>query len=126
MEKIRQSGFVLLLVIMIIAVVSIEMFVLAGGSNTMLYHADTAYLEAVQQNLIASGLAWAEQKVKSQAQQTAGKTVELDISSMKVRDATLRVTILAPPGTEPQVRIDTFCSRARRSLRHTGKYKLKL
>jgi hypothetical protein len=125
MKKIRQSGFVLLLVIMIVAVIGIEMFVLAGGSNTMLYQADAAYLEAVQQNLIASGLSWAEHKVKSENQQAAGKTVELDISSMKVRDGTLSVTILAPEGKEPQVQVGTSCSRARQTLRHTGKYKFK-
>jgi len=41
------------------------MLVLAGGANTMLFQSDTAYLQAVERNLVASGLAWAKRNTKN-------------------------------------------------------------
>ena len=43
-----KSGFVLILIIAVIAVVGLEMFVLTGGSNIMLFQADIAHLRAVR------------------------------------------------------------------------------
>jgi hypothetical protein len=56
MKKQRQKGFALVLVITAMAVIGLEMYVLTGGSNTMLFQSDTAYLEACKRNLITSGL----------------------------------------------------------------------
>jgi len=53
----RQYGFVLTDVITAIAVIGIEMFVLAGISNIMQFKLNNAYLQACERKLIASSCA---------------------------------------------------------------------
>ncbi len=140
MKNPRQKGFVLILVITAMAIIGLEMYVLTGGANTMLFQSDTAYLEACKRNLITSGLAWAKQNIRNNSRETFEKTVELDVSKMPgnagfrlkpavggIRGSTLIVTIRGlPTGEEPQAQINTRVSRGRRTLRGDGKYKIRL
>ncbi len=139
MKKPRQKGFVLILVITAMAIIGLEMYVLAGGANTMLFQSDTAYLKACERNLITSGLAWAKQNIRNNSRETFEKTVELDVSKMPsnagfrlkpavggIRGSTLIVTISIPTGEEPQAQINTRVSRGRRTFRGDGKYKIRL
>ena len=57
MKEQKQKGFVLVLVITVIAVVGIQMFALAGIANTMQFQSHTAYLRACERNLLAT-LLW--------------------------------------------------------------------
>lgn len=122
MKNLRQNGFVLVLVITVIAVVGAEMFVLGGMANTILFQSDIAYLEVVERNLVASGLAWASRNIKNQSKETFNKTVELDITDMDIRRSTLAVIIAMPEDKEAEVQIDASCGRGRRTLRHSKKY----
>ncbi len=139
MKKPRQKGFVLILVITAMAIIGLEMHVLTGGANTMLFQSDTAYLKACERNLITSGLAWAKQNIRNKSRETFEKTVELDVSKMPgnagfrskpdvggIRGSTLIVTISVPTGEEPQAQINTRVSRGRRTFRGDGKYKIRL
>ena len=126
MKKPRQKGFVLILVITAMAVIGLEMYVLTGGANTMLFQSDTAYLKACERNLVTSGLAWAKQNIRNNSRETFEKTVELDVSKMNIRGSTLSVTINIPTGEEPQAQINVSCSRGRRTFRGDGKYKIRL
>jgi len=122
----RKNGFVLIIVVTAIAIIGIEMFVLTGVSNTILFQSDTAYLQALQRNLVASGLAWAEQQVKSQGKENLDRTIKLDINNMNIRGSTLAVFIRIPADREPQVQINASCTRARRTLRHDERYRIEL
>jgi len=122
----RKNGFVLIIVVTAIAIIGIEMFVLTGVSNTILFQSDTAYLQALQRNLVASGLAWAEQQVKSQSKENLDKTIELDINNMNIRGSTLAVFIRIPAEREPQVQINASCTQARRTLSHDERYRIEL
>jgi hypothetical protein len=132
MKKMKQNGLVLILVITLIALIGLEMFVLAGGSNTILFQADTAYLRAVRNNLVASGLAWTKQNVADQGKKIFDKTIELDVTDMKIRDANLSVIVRRgatasqrvgiPSGKEVQVQVSTSCSKSRQALRSDDKY----
>ncbi len=126
MKKPRQKGFVLILVITAMAIIGLEMYVLTGGANTMLFQSDTAYLKACERNLVTSGLAWAKQNIRNKSRETFEKTVELDVSKMDIRGSTLIVTISIPTGEEPQAQINASCSRGRRTFRGDGKYKIRL
>jgi len=126
MNQPRQNGFVLILVVMVIAAIGVEMFVLSGLTKTMLFESNTAYLEAVERNLAASGLAWAEQNVKNQSRRALNKTVELDVTSMNIDGSTLTVTVGIPADKEMEVQIKTLCSRGRRSFRQSDKYRIEL
>ena len=126
MKNLRQNGFVLVLVITVIAVVGAEMFVLGGMSNTILFQTDIAYLEVVERNLVASGLAWASRNIKNQSKQTFNKTIELDVTDMDIRRSTLAVTVAMLEDKQAQVQIDTSCGRGRRTLKHSDKYHIEL
>ncbi|MHC4462364.1 MAG: hypothetical protein ACYS6W_08785 [Planctomycetota bacterium] len=122
MKKLRQNGFVLVLVITAIGVIGAWMFVLCGMSNTILFQSDIAYLEVVERNLVASGLAWASRNIKSQSKETFDKTVELDVTDMNIRRSTLAVIIAMPGAEQAEVQIDTSCGRGRCTLSHSDKY----
>jgi len=122
MRNLREDGFALVLVIVAITLVGLEMFVLTGGSNTMLFQSNTAYLQACERNLVSSGLAWARRNTKGE--RTSGTTIDLDVAAMNVRGATLSVTIGTPRDKEADVQINTSCSRGRLTLRHNDKYRI--
>ena len=123
MKKTRQNGFVLILVILAIAVIGAELFVLTGVSNTVLFQSNAAYLGAVERNLAASGLAWAERNIKDQNSENLGKTIELDVTDMNIRGSNLSVAIGSLKDKETEVRISTLCSRGRRTFRHNAQYR---
>ena len=126
MKNRRKNGFVLIIVIMVIGLIGIEMFVLTGVSNTILFQSDTDYLQALQRNLVASGLAWAEQQVKSQSKENLDRTIRLDVTETDIRGSTLAVFIRIPADREPQVQINASCTRARRTLSHDERYRIEL
>ena len=121
MEKIRQNGFVLVLVIATIGLIGAEMFILTGISNSILFQADTAYLEACEQNLAASGLAWVR---KNSGKENIDKTIKLDVSDMDISRSTLSVTIEEPKSEEAKVRISTSCTCGRQTFAHSDKYRI--
>lgn len=126
MKKQRQKGFALVLVITAMAVIGLEMYVLTGGSNIMLFQSDTAYLEACKRNLITSGLAWAKLNIRNNNKENFEKAVELDVSKMNIRDASLIVTISPTADKAPQAQINVSCSRSRRTFRADDIYKIRL
>ena len=126
MKKPKQNGFVLIVVILAMAIIGLEMYVLTDGSKTMLFQSDTVYLGACERNLIASGLAWAKQNVKNGNIETFDKTVELDVSKMNFHCLSLIVNINVPTDKEPEAQISTSCSRRRRTFKHEDKHKIRL
>ena len=126
MKKIRQNGFVLLLVIIAIAMVGAATYVLADGSNTMLFQSDTAYLQACEQNLRASGLAWAKQNIKNRNQESFNRVIELDTANLDIRDSSLNVFISTSQDKQAEVQINTSCSRARQTFKRDNRYIIEL
>jgi len=126
MKQPGQNGFVLILVVTVIAAIGVEMFVLTGLAKTMLFESNTAYLQAVERSLTASGLAWAERNVKNQSREILNKTVELDVTNMNIYSSTLTVTVGVPTDKEAEVQINTSCSCGRRTFRQDNKYRIEL
>jgi hypothetical protein len=121
----RCKGFVLVLVVLIIAVMGAEMLVLTGISNRMLFDANNAQLEATERNLAAAGLAWAR-RVSTQNTEAFGRTVELDVASMGVSGAALSVTLGVQKDRTVQVQVNTNCRRGPRTLARTHSYLVNL
>ena len=126
MKNERKNGFVLVLVILAMAVIGATMLVLSAGANTMVFQSNTAYLQACERNLVASGLAWAKQQIKSQSKENLDRTIRLDVTETDIRGSTLAVFIRVPTDKGPEVQINASCSRARRTLRHDDKYRIEL
>jgi len=92
----------------------------------MLFQSDTAYLEAVERNLIASGLTWAKQNIKGDKEGVFYKTVRLDVTDLNIPDANLSIVIGPGRDKEVEVEVGTSCSRGRQTLRHQDRYKIRI
>ena len=110
----------MLFVIVILALIGMYMIVLVSDANIFGFQADRAYLEACQQNLTASGLAWAKKNANTSKTTTAA--VELGTEDMGIERAILSVRISA---IEKQVEINASCSKARQRLSSVKKFTLK-
>jgi hypothetical protein len=108
-----RKGFVLLIVMMILGMMGVEMFVLSSVSNKITFQTSRAYLEAVEQNLVSSGLAWAKHNMAKEAEK-----IELDTADIAPQNAQLIVTA----GKQSLVTINTSCSRSGQNLRHNKSY----
>jgi hypothetical protein len=126
MKERKRHGFVLVLVITVLALIGIQMFALASIANTMQFQSHTAYLRACRQNLLASGLGWAKQNIQNEGGKTPGKTIELDTSRMSIRGSALDVAIGAQSDGKAEVRINSSCTRGRQTLKGDGKYRIGL
>jgi len=118
----RQRGFILAFVITALALVGVVMFVLAGGSNVILFHADSAYLRAVERNLNASGLAWARQRLSEDHDLVVGHVFELDTGQFSSPAARLTVRILAVQEGRVSVRVETSCRKGKRTFHASRDY----
>ena len=124
MKKTRQNGFVLILVIVAIAVIGVQMSVLADIANTMQFQSQNAYLKACERNLLASGLVWAKENARKKGSEIFDKTIQLDVSKLNIRASALDVTMSIASDEEAEVQINTSCSRGRQTLKGAGKYRI--
>jgi len=126
MKKIRQNGFVLIIVITSMAAVGVEMFVLTSGANAIALQADNAYLEAIERNMTASALTWARVNVKNENIKGFNSPIELNLADMNIKRATLSISVGKIENGKAEVRVKASCSRGRRTLRHKAKYSIRL
>jgi uncharacterized membrane protein (Fun14 family) len=118
--KTRQNGFVMVFVIVILALVGIYMIVLTSDANTFLFQADHAYLEACEQNLTASGLAWAKKNIDNTKPPTGA--FDLNAAAMNIRGAVISINVFPGKNGASQVQVSTSCSRARQTLTSARKF----
>jgi hypothetical protein len=119
-----RTGVVLTLVIVALILTGVVMFVLTEGGNAMLFRADTAYLQALERNLITSGLALAQQKV------SGGLPIEgpfePNLAAFGVPNARLLVRVLEVQSDKARVHIETSCRKGRRTLDTSRDYTILL
>jgi hypothetical protein len=118
--KKRNRGFIMLMVICILAIIGVYMIVLASDSNIFIFQADRAYLEACRQNLNASALNWT--KKNADVSKSSVGPVELDTSAMGIKNAVLKVKVTSATKGKSQVEIDTSCAKARQRLNSFKKF----
>ena len=118
----KNRGAILTFVIVALTLMGVVMFVLTGGANTMLFQADTAYVQAVERDLIASGLAWAKERASSNVGAPSTEPVELNTAAFGLPSAKLVVRILGVQNHTAQVHIETSCHKGRRTLQTSRDY----
>ena len=121
-----RQGFVLVLVVLIIAVMGAEMFVLGGLSRNMLFESDSAYLEAAERNLELTGLAWAKGNIGRRNADAFGRKTDLDTARMGISDASLGVVLGVPQEGAVDVEVNASCSRSGRTLTRSHTYHVDL
>ena len=122
-EMARQNGFIMLFIIVILSLIGMYMIVLSSDSNTFVFQADRAYLEACEHNLRASGLAWAKNNAKNGM---AGRSIiELSTTDMAaVGHTTLSLTVSPGKNVKTQIVIETSCSKNRQNLNRSVEYSI--
>lgn len=118
------KGMVMVVVITVIAIIGAVMLFLTSASNTMVFQANHAYLNACQRNLITSGVAWAKTNIEKQNEQYLNKLTELNVTEMNILHAALNVSISVSPNTKPDVRISTSCNRGSQTLKSDNTYQI--
>lgn len=126
MRQRNCKGFLLTFVIVALAMLGTIMAILTAGANTILFHADTAYLQAVERNLAASGLAWAQNRLSAGAEPASDKPFDLDTRAIGTPNAALTVRILNVRDDTASIRIVTSCSKGRRTLDTSADYVIAL
>jgi hypothetical protein len=107
---------------MIIGLMGAELFVLTGSSNKITFQTNRAFLEAVEQNMISSSLAWAKYNIeRGNIKKTEGE-IQLDTAGIGARDTQLTITIEKIIHKQAQVTINTSCSFGGQCLKHNKKY----
>ena len=125
MKKKREKGFILILVIILIALIGIVMSFLTTMSNTMLFQSNKQYLQACERNLIASGKAWSKINIPKESGDSSDQMLELDVTEMNIRGSSLNVKLGIPAKAQPQVQIRTSCSRGRKTLTSDKTYTIR-
>jgi hypothetical protein len=108
-----KRGFVLLIVIAMLFFIGTILFVFTGVSNKIVFQTNRIYLEAVEQNLISSGLIWAKHNIAKE-----GESIKLDTAGISGWDAQLNITM----GKHRQAEISTYCRRGSQELKTNEKY----
>jgi hypothetical protein len=122
MKNEKNKGFILILIVMLIALIGIVVSLLTEASNTMVFQSNKTYLQACERNLIASGLAWSKINIKKENGDISDKMIELDVSEMDIHGSSLAVNLSSSAEARPQVRIRTSCSRGRQTLKSDNTY----
>jgi hypothetical protein len=117
-----RKGFVLLIVIMIIGLMGAELFVMTGSTNKIGFQTNKALLEAVQQNMISSGIAWTKYNIENGNIKNTGKEIQLDTTDIGIRNAQLAVTTVKITHKQAEVTINTSCGFGGQKLKNSNKY----
>ncbi len=126
MKKAKQNGFVLLIVIGALTLIVIEVSILTHISNLILIQSQAAHLEACENNLIESGLAWAKLNIENGNIENFNETKELNISGMNIRRAALSIVVERPENKHAKVQVNTSCSRGRQTRKQEKAYQISL
>lgn len=116
MKTRKPNGFIIILLVMVIALITVVLVFLSTASNTMMFQANDVYLQACERNIISSGLNWAKTSIQKDNSQIFNNMIELDITEMDILNSSLDIKISGPTEEQYQVQIQTSCGRARLNL----------
>ena len=122
----NRKGFLMTYVIVAMALMGMVAAVLTSGATTMVFRADAAYLQAVERNLTASGLAWARAQLASAADANPQEPAKLNPEGFGPPETSLFVHILGVQESVATVRINTSCTKGRRTLDAARTYAIEL
>ena len=105
----NQNGFVLIMVVVLIALFGLMMLVLAGISKNMMHESAAVKIEAAKKNLTCSAIAWAEYNVSNLSVGSEPLTVQLDVSDLDMPKAACAVIFHRLSNMEIEIDIHAIC-----------------
>ena len=127
MKQHKNDGMVLILVIVLMALIGAALVMLTAGAKTLMYDANRHYLQACNRNLAASAYAWAQKTVKDESGKIPTQKIELNTSTLGLKNADLTVSFASSNHDQVSVDIQTRCTRGKvtRQFRHLYKISTK-
>ena len=122
MKTTGPNGFVLTLVIVALGLMTVILLALTTGTQTMLSQTDRMYVSAVENDLIASGTAWASTQVPAGRLTASDQGTSLDAGLLSERPCKLIVRLVNRDDNRAVVDVSTSCSKARWTLTHSRSY----
>ena len=112
----ERHGFVIILVLTTLALMAAMFVVLGNCSQILLFESNIAYLDAANRNLSASAFAWAKYNIGHNNQNIPTGRLPLDVSAMKMSNATLSLDITPPTSSKSEVIVHTSVYLGRQRL----------
>ena len=122
MSAICKRGVVLTLVIVAMSLVAVILLVLTTGASTMLFQADAAHCRAIDRNLAASGLAWAQSHAATEAEIAVDEPITLASDTLADGRATLTVEFKRIGNGTADIKITTSSRKGRHKLEESRDY----
>jgi len=108
MKRQNQNGFVLIIVVVLIALFGLMMIVLTGISKTMMQESAAANLEATNKNITNSAMAWAKHNAPNLSIGNEPLTVQLDVSDLDISGAACTVKFHRINNIEIEIEINAI------------------
>ena len=89
----RNSGFVMLIAIMLIALTAAALTLIAAGTRQLSTAAQSEYGEAVSRNLLGSGLAWARLNLAGLTEPAKLGEISLDTAPLDQPERTIHISV---------------------------------
>ena len=122
MRRVKQNGFILIIVVFILSLVGLAIILLSSSSAIMAFGSSTATLEADTGNLMASSLAWAQQNKDKLLELGENTSMQLDISSLGIRKAACEIAVKKIEDLALEIEISISCIRGKRRLVRNAGY----
>ena len=116
MKMSGRKGFVLILVLAVMGLFGSSLILLTAGTNNLRHQADSAYLSACQENLLASGMAWARHQVKTGGKALPSGATALDTTNWDSPGAELSIRSRAGEGGGLEIELHAVCKRGARTF----------
>lgn len=123
-KKIKQDGFLLLIVIAMLPLVAMVVYMLSGSLKVMAFDTITALLEAQSRNVITSAKAWSEHNAEKLLRQESDYRIKLSIPNPPPISSTCDIIIIDVRDEVAKIEVKTVCTYGNRKLKKNIKFSL--
>ncbi len=123
-RKMKQDGFLLLIVIALLPLIAMVVYSLSGTLKVMAFDTITALLEAQSRNVIASAKAWSEHNAEKLLRQKSDYHVTLDIPGLRSISSACDLMVIDVVGQVAEIELKTVCTYGNRKLKKNVKFSL--
>jgi type II secretory pathway component PulK len=120
--KHQRRGIALILVMLSLAVAGLVLIVVTESFRMSVYQYRQNTLNVHTRNIHESALAWAQENATTLRQMQAGEQIDLEMSDLKIREASCRVTIQDTQVAPLTISVSSSCSHRRHAMRRTEAY----
>lgn len=126
MDERNRKGFIILLIIPLLILLPIAVIVMSRSTISLSTELRESRLEALCQDVLASGLAWSRQNIEMLSGYEANKEISLDVSNFGMKDCECNITVINVNEKSVDTEVDVRLTRGDRYIKRTKRYTIKL